>query len=81
MNAGRAIVISSEVGCAPDLVRNGVNGVIFRGRDVDDLTRALRTCLRDPERLTEMGNRSLQRISEWSFEEDIQGIHSALRAI
>jgi glycosyltransferase involved in cell wall biosynthesis len=80
MNAGRAIVVSSEVGCAPDLVRNGVNGITFRARDVDDLARALRTCLRDPERLTEMGTRSLQRINEWSFEEDILGIHSALRA-
>jgi glycosyltransferase involved in cell wall biosynthesis len=80
MNAGRAVVISDEVGCAPDLVENGVNGLVFRARDVADLSRALSDILADPIRLAEMGAKSLQRINHWSFEEDVQGLRAALLA-
>src|SRR5260370_41751959 len=48
MNARRAVVISDEVGCAPDLVENGINGLVFRARDVADLSRALAEILADP---------------------------------
>src|SRR6202035_3262796 len=29
MNAARAVVISDQVGCGPDLLRDGVNGFVF----------------------------------------------------
>jgi glycosyltransferase involved in cell wall biosynthesis len=80
MNAGRAVVISDEVGCAPDLVENGINGLVFRARDVHDLSRALGEILADPIRLAKMGTKSLERINRWSFEEDIQGLRAALQA-
>jgi glycosyltransferase involved in cell wall biosynthesis len=78
MNAGRAVVISDEVGCAPDLVENGVNGLVFRARDVGDLSRVLSEVLADPVRLAQMGAKSLGRINTWSFEEDVQGLRAAL---
>ncbi len=78
MNAGRAIVISDEVGCAPDLVENGVNGLVFRARDVADLSRALSEILADPIRLAQMGVKSLERINKWGFEEDVRGLRAAL---
>lgn len=81
MNAGRAIIISDEVGCAPDLVEDGVNGLVFRARDVTDLSRALSEILTDPVRLAQMGTKSLERINHWSFEEDVQGLRAALRAV
>ena len=80
MNAGRAVVISDEVGCAPDLVENGINGLVFQARDVADLSRALSEILADPARLTQMGVKSLERINQWSFEEDVQGLRAALQA-
>jgi glycosyltransferase involved in cell wall biosynthesis len=80
MNAGRAVLISDEVGCAPDLVENGVNGFVFRARDINDLTRALLEILSDPVRLAHMGEKSLKRINRWSFEEDVQGLRAALQA-
>ncbi len=81
MNAGRAVVLSDEVGCASDLVQDGVNGLVFRNRDVADLTRALRNVLAYPQRCAAMGRRSLEIINRWSFEEDVQGLCAALAAV
>jgi glycosyltransferase involved in cell wall biosynthesis len=78
MNAGRAIIVSDQVGCAPDLVEDGVNGLVFRARDITDLSRALSDIFADPRRLAKMGGKSLERINHWSFEEDVQGLRVAL---
>jgi len=80
MNAGRALVVSDEVGCAFDLVESGVNGLVFRARDVVKLSHALAEILVDPVRLAQMGAKSLDRINQWSFEEDVQGLRAALAA-
>jgi glycosyltransferase involved in cell wall biosynthesis len=81
MCAGRAVVVSDMVGCAPDLVRANENGAVFRTDDVDDLARALRDVLRDQHRLAAMGRRSLEIIDRWSFEEDVAGLRQALAAV
>jgi len=78
MNAARPVVISDAVGCAPDLVEDGVNGLVYRACDVDDLRRALEQILADPQRLVRMGEQSLARINRWSFEEDVCGLRAAL---
>ena len=39
MNAGRAVIVSDQVGCGPDLVRNGENGYIFQAGDITGLAR------------------------------------------
>lgn len=81
MCAGRAVIVSDMVGAAPDLVRPGENGAIFRTDDVDDLARAIRDVLADPERLAAMGRRSLDIIERWSFEEDVAGLRQALATV
>jgi glycosyltransferase involved in cell wall biosynthesis len=78
MNAGKAIVASDRVGCSRDLVRDGVNGFVFKAGEPDDLARALRDALADRQRCAEMGRRSLEIINRWSFEEDVQGLRAAL---
>jgi glycosyltransferase involved in cell wall biosynthesis len=75
MNAGRALVISDEVVCAADLVEDGVNGLLFRARDVADLSRVLSEIMADTVRLAQMGAKSLERIDKWS-----QGLRAALVA-
>jgi glycosyltransferase involved in cell wall biosynthesis len=80
MNASRAVVVSDQVGCAPDLVSHNVNGLVFRACDVPDLHRALNDALADPVRLAQMGAKSLDRINRWSFEEDVKGVKAALEA-
>ncbi len=78
MNAGRAVIVSDEVGCQPDLVDDGVEGCVFRGRDVAGLTDALRRVLATPETAAAMGQRGLKKIRTWSFEEDVRGFREAI---
>lgn len=81
MCAGRAVIVSDMIGAAPDLVRPGENGAIFRTDDVDDLARAIRDVLHDKDRLAAMGRRSRDIIDRWSFEEDVTGLREALNAV
>jgi glycosyltransferase involved in cell wall biosynthesis len=78
MNAGRAVIVSDEVGSQPDLVTDGVEGCIFAAGDVEALTAALRRVLATPETAARMGERSLERIRTWDFEEDVRGLRQAI---
>jgi glycosyltransferase involved in cell wall biosynthesis len=78
MNAGRAVIVSDEVGCQPDLITDGVEGCIFPAGDVKALTAALRRVLATPETAAQMGQRGLERIQRWGFEEDILGLRQAI---
>ena len=69
------------VGSAPDLVRPGENGAIFRTDDAHDLARAIRAVLQDEQRLAAMGRNSRAIIDRWSFEEDVAGLRQALDAV
>ncbi len=81
MNAGRAVIISDDVGCQPDLIVDGKEGAIFPVRDIPALTAALQRVLASPETAAAMGQRALERIKTWSFEEDVQGLRQALAAV
>jgi glycosyltransferase involved in cell wall biosynthesis len=78
MNAGRAVIVSDEVGSQPDLVTDGVEGCIFPAGDVEALTAALRRVLATPETAARMGQRGLERIRTWDFEEDVRGLRRAI---
>ena len=78
MNARRAVIVSDEVGCAPDLVKGGVNGCAYRGGDMDALADALQRVLATPGVAEAMGEQAFERIARWSFEEDVQGLRQAL---
>jgi len=45
-------VLGAELGGIPDLVRDGFNGVLFRGNDRWDLARRLAGIAKDPACLT-----------------------------
>jgi glycosyltransferase involved in cell wall biosynthesis len=78
MCAGRAVIVSDMVGCAPDLVRPGENGAIFPTDDIPAMAAAIRDVMGDPVRLAAMGRRSLEIVSGWSFAEDVAGLRAAL---
>jgi glycosyltransferase involved in cell wall biosynthesis len=80
MNAGQAIVVSDQVGCQPDLVEDGDNGVVFSARNVGALVGSLAIVLADPVACRKMGERSLQRIQAFSFEANVQGLMRACTA-
>jgi glycosyltransferase involved in cell wall biosynthesis len=78
MNAGRAVIVSDEVGSQRDLIENGVEGCVFPAGDVTALTDALRTVLAGSETAAAMGQRALEKIRTWDFEEDIRGLRVAI---
>jgi len=80
MAAARPVVVSDRVGCAADLVRDGVNGLVFPFGDVAALVQVLRTVLSDPDRARRMGLESSAILAEWSFAEDVAGLREALAA-
>ncbi|HUZ05254.1 MAG TPA: glycosyltransferase family 4 protein, partial [Acidobacteriaceae bacterium] len=74
MNAVRAVIVSDQVGCQPDLVTDGDNGCVYPAGDVAALAASLTRVLRDPEMCRRMGQRSQQRIQAYSFAADIHGL-------
>jgi glycosyltransferase involved in cell wall biosynthesis len=81
MNAGRAVVVSDDVGCQPDLVEDGVEGCVFPAGDVAALTEALRRVLARPETAVVMGECALAKIATWDFEEDVRGLRRAIAQV
>lgn len=80
MASGCAVIVSTDVGCHPDLVTNGVEGCVFPVGDIDALTQALRYVFSSPETATRMGEAARKRIQSWTYEEDVQGLRKALAA-
>jgi glycosyltransferase involved in cell wall biosynthesis len=78
MNAAKPVVVSDVSGCAPDLVSDE-NGWVFRAGDVDSLQKVLSTALADLKCLEAMGKRSLDRISRYSYQRDVEGVMTAAR--
>lgn len=77
MNAGRPIIVSDEVGCQPDLVIDGDNGLVFPARNVGELANALRYMLANPSERMRMGQRSLARIQSFTFEGNARALMTA----
>jgi glycosyltransferase involved in cell wall biosynthesis len=78
MNAGCAIVVTDQVGCARDLVKDGDNGWVIPPRDPPALSHALAAAI-DGARFKSMGARSLERISSWGVRENIDGLRAGIR--
>jgi glycosyltransferase involved in cell wall biosynthesis len=81
MNAGRAVIVSDDVGCRPDLVEDGIEGCVFPVGDVAALADALRRVLATPETAVAMGLRGLAKIRRWDFEEDVRGLRHAIEQV
>lgn len=79
MCASIPVVVSDEVGCVPDLVKDGVNGYHMNAGDIGSLAMALEKLLADQKLRQRMGAASLSIISGWSYEQCRQGITVALR--
>lgn len=78
MACGRAVIASTRVGCAPDLITDGENGYVFRSEDVSALRDALAAVLDAPSTWTAMGRRSAEVIASWSIDAAAQRTEDAL---
>jgi glycosyltransferase involved in cell wall biosynthesis len=78
MNAARTIVVSDQVGCVPDLLRDGVNGFVFPARNIEALSGILRRLVDDASLVSTTGKRAAETIASYSFEQDVEGLRRAL---
>ena len=81
MATGKPVIVSDRVGCAQDLVRDGVNGYVFPAGNIDALAGALMRVIKDRDQAARMGIASREIIARWSFREDIEGLRLALQAV
>jgi glycosyltransferase involved in cell wall biosynthesis len=67
MACGKAILASDKVGCAADLVKEGLNGCIFKTGDMNSLTEKLQLLTGDKNLLLKYGGQSKKIIKDWNF--------------
>ena len=66
-------IIATPVGGIPDLVKDGVNGFLFKVGNIEQLAEKLRTLLSNKEMAVEMGRKGKELIqSQFSNEKYIQ---------
>lgn len=69
MNSGCAVVASHAIGSAPDLIRDGENGLVYRSGDVDMLAERIICLLNHPEIQAKLGRAAYDTISgQWNAE-------------
>lgn len=81
MNLARPAIVSSHVGCGPDLVETGRTGWIFRAGDVQDLTEALEGAVQNPERTALMGQSAQKLVAEYNYDRAAKAVLQAVEAI
>lgn len=76
---GLAIVASDVVGAAAELVREGVNGKLFKNRDLESLVSAL-TYVTHPDHTTRLQATSPSVLADWRRRGDpVEGVREAFR--
>jgi glycosyltransferase involved in cell wall biosynthesis len=81
MNAGRAVIVSDQVGCQKNLVHQGVNGCVVKARDVSGLADSMKLVLADDHTWQRMGQQSLRIIQGFSFEQNVCGLRQTLQEV
>ena len=79
MLCGCAALVSDRVGAARDLVTPGLTGSIFPFGNMDAFVNELRTLLKAPERVKQMGGAARKRMETWSTKQTIDGFLEALQ--
>ncbi|MGB6383984.1 MAG: glycosyltransferase family 4 protein [Terriglobales bacterium] len=74
MACGLPIIVSNVAGCSADLVDDGWNGYVVPPRDVEKLSAAIDTLVRQPALRQRMSGRSLERIRNYSPEACADGL-------
>ena len=78
MNLGRPAVVSSHVGCGPDLIVAGKTGWIFPAGNVDALCACLSEALTDRDELRRKGAAARVHVAGFSYEVATQALIAAV---
>lgn len=79
MASGLPAIVSDQVGCRADLVREGETGLITPAGDADALADALRRVLLDRPGMAAMGRAAQARMESWDYTADLRGLRRALQ--
>jgi glycosyltransferase involved in cell wall biosynthesis len=78
MNLGLPAIVSSHVGCGPDLVLPGRTGWVVPAGDRRALGAILAEALADPQRLQRYGEAARQRVALYGYDATTAGLLQAL---
>lgn len=81
MTCGLPAIVSDAVGCAADLVENGITGFVYPRGDISALAESLRQMAASPERARQMGAEAQKRIGSYSAAVAADGILAGARAL
>ncbi|HVS90624.1 MAG TPA: glycosyltransferase family 4 protein [Mucilaginibacter sp.] len=76
MACGKAVLVSDAVGCAADLVKNGINGAIFKHENKEELAAHLDALTQSAKQLSELGKNSANIIRNWNFRSIAEAIEA-----
>jgi glycosyltransferase involved in cell wall biosynthesis len=77
MASGLPVLVSNHCGCAPDLVREGLNGFTFDPEDVEQLAQLMLTTWASHSQLPLMGKVSARIITDWGLDRFSEGFRLA----
>ena len=80
MQTALPVIVTDQVGCAPDLVKPGENGFIVPNDGLEALTAALHVLLGDESLRHRFGQRSSTLIRPWNHSAAANGVLAAIRA-
>lgn len=72
------IILSRQVGSAPDLLEEGENGLLVKEHDVDDLYQAMKWMVEHPTERHSMGKRSWEIIRQWDYDRMVKEFLNAV---
>ena len=81
MACGLPAVVSDTVGCAPDLVENGVTGYQYSMGNIRALADVLEHILRTPNHTVDLGRSAAKRIDKYTIDNAVLGMHRAINYI
>ena len=79
MNFRLPIILNENIGCHSDLLVDGVNGILFRKGNIDDLSNAITRIGKDKAFRKSAGMESNKIINKYSFDAIIKGLKLSLK--
>jgi glycosyltransferase involved in cell wall biosynthesis len=72
------LLVSDRCGCAPELVRDGINGFTFDPRNTEEMAKKMEKISASDFPRADFGSRSLEIVAEWGPERFSQGLSQAM---
>jgi glycosyltransferase involved in cell wall biosynthesis len=80
MSLGKPVISTTAAGASYDLIKNGLNGYIVKGGDIDGLSNAIEDLLRSPEKMRRMGLESKRIVENYfTFDKMVEGFVKAIK--